>query len=246
MTDPKLTPRMQFVTIPTLGRPKLDIVVEDVLANRAVSNGLGGLFFATDTGLFYYDAGPPTGWVVIGPQIASNVVLKNVLLSSTAAISNTVAETAFSKTYAYNAGDLAVLGAVARWSMAGTYGRVGGAHCEIKMKFGTSAGATFADFKLQGNDAANQAWSACGAFAVVNPGGGGGTGQPVFSIGALDASPGYAATAGTQIIASTWGIDFTLSHSFVCTAQWSAASASNTIQIDSWMIEYLYPQSTTA
>jgi len=155
-----------------------------------------------------------------------------------AAIANTTSPTAFAHSYSIPAGAMDLKGALLRVHASGQYSTTGTPALTLKVKLGTLPIATFVC-------ATASAASGAGWFliseAVVETGGAGGdwnVGTAMASVAGGSGTPFTSSTLGTQ------AMDFTAAKTLTVEVTWGAASASNTIQMDSLTVEISFPSSS--
>jgi len=165
--------------------------------------------------------------------------LRYVAIASSAAIANSMAETAFDKTFSIPANSLAV-GDVLRVRASGAFGFTGTPAITLRLKLGSVALMTL-QRSLTG--AAGSVWM-IDAQAVVRSIGAGGTVMPGDGRSAFRQSAevtSYGFEAGIATVA----VDTTAALTAQITAQWSVSNVSNTINLHAMTLDILRPGSTS-
>lgn len=166
--------------------------------------------------------------------ITQNPLYFSSIISSNS-INTTTSETTFSVSYTIPANILSLAGTVVRVKGSGLYSTTGTPIITFRAKLG---GNTFADPVMgTGSSATNFAWSVsadCITRAV-------GVGTTTFPGANYAGTGGFGNGVGAG--GASFTIDTTTTLAVTLTVQWSAASASNTIMMDTFIVEILYPGS---
>jgi len=156
--------------------------------------------------------------------------------TSPAAIANTNAETAFNRHYLIPQNTLNFLGGVGRVKAAGRVSSTGTPTLTFQIKLG---GVPIGKFTFTvGNNVTNDAFSMETDFTVDALGAGALLVGP--SIGVMGGFSG-ASTIQANRVVGLQGITWTNDNDLTLTAQWSAASASNTVTLDGFTLDIEYP-----
>jgi hypothetical protein len=162
-----------------------------------------------------------------------------VLIGDSTAITNTVTETAFSKSYTLPAGKIDQAGAALRVTVGGKVSTTGNPDLTIRFRLGGTVftGVTVANL---GNPT-NAIWQASGIIVARTTGGS----AQVAGGGVYLNVPLVGNQAVVTYIAPT-SKDLGAAQTVDVTAQWSAAAAGNTVTMTSLEVEALYPADTIA
>jgi Pectate lyase superfamily protein len=167
----------------------------------------------------------------------ANLPLHFVSTSSSTAISNTATETSFSITYTLPADILTMVGTTLRIKAAGNYSTSGTPYLTLRAKIG---GQTIAEAIVPTANSANHYGWSLEADAVVRF-----TSSSSFN---LQRGYNYFSTGGGGTASSAlWGqasINTASTQLVEITATWSVSSSSNSITMDAFSIEVLYPGNT--
>ncbi len=162
--------------------------------------------------------------------IQRNMPLYYANTTSPAAISNTTSQVAFTRAYTVLANMLAIAGTTLRVRVAGRYSCVtGGSNFTIYVRIG---GATIGQVTITAtNGANNYSWCMETEMALVTPGAGG-SALRGYTLGAL----GFGNNNS-----GSFSVDTTIANAVTPYAQWSVASPGNSITLDTFSVEILYP-----
>ncbi len=152
------------------------------------------------------------------------------------AISNTVSETAFSKTYTILKYVLNVLGTQVRVKAAGRISSAGSPTMTFRVKIG---GVTIGTFTFAvGSGVTGDAFTIESSFTVAAIGTGAMLVGP--SIGVMGGFSGASTVQASRTVGFQ-GCTFTVDNILSLTGQWSVASTSNIVTLDSFTLDILYP-----
>lgn len=175
-------------------------------------------------------------------QLASRLLC--VGITSSAAIANTAAETAFNKEYVMAANTIDRVGSILVVRASGVFSNTGTPTLRIKIKL---AGVVFVDTEAQTtvSGASSYPWKIEGRLIARQLGSGSqckiASSHYMRGSGGI-ASPIYGQFGTTNLITA----DFTASCAVVFFAQWSAASASNTITMNGFSVSVEIPETTVS
>lgn len=171
--------------------------------------------------------------------IRGGVVLYSAA-SNPAAIANTATETAFARSFTLAANTLFTAGTILELEASGRFSTTGTPTLVFKFKIGTLIVATFSF--TTGAGVTNDAWSLKASVGVKTPGAGG-----ILLIGpSIGIIGGFSGTnvAAASSTVGAQGLDTNENKAVTLTAQWGAASASNTVTMDNFVVKVIYPGET--
>ncbi len=152
------------------------------------------------------------------------------------AIANTAAETAFSKTYTILKYVLNVLGTQVRVKAAGRISSAGSPTMTFRVKIG---GVTIGTFTFAvGSGVSGDAFTIDSSFTIAAINSGAMLVGP--SIGVMGGFSGASTVQASRTVGFQ-GIDCRIDNILSLTAQWGTASVSNTVTLDSFTLDILYP-----
>lgn len=227
--------------------------LENIFYNCALPQGVSG---ASGTGGNFFLPFPtsdgatiPTGANLIALAPNGNLTgtrtsgIHYSEIASATAIANTVAATAFNKTYTVPANSIDRAGTVLRIRASGIYSTTGTPTLTLFLRIATviiahSGGVTTPA------DATNKTWS-YSADIVARSVGVSGSMQRGFAFSVLDNTAGTALVSGNQQGSGTFTLDTTAAETVDVVAQWGTASTSNTVTLETLEVEVLYPSATS-
>ena len=158
--------------------------------------------------------------------------LRLALLTPSAAIANTAAETAFNKVYTIPANTLWAGGSVVRVRAAGRYSTTGTPNLTLKIRLGGNIISGV--LSLTANNASSYGWSA-EADAIVLTSGAGGTARGGFAVTNVLGVASYG-----PVYSVSFALNTTIARDVDITAQWGAADPANTITLETMTVEILH------
>lgn len=166
-------------------------------------------------------------------------------------IASTTTQTAFAKTYEIPADQIDYLGTQVRVKASGRYSTTGTPALTFRVKLGAITYATYAF--TGGSSVTNDTFSIDSSISIMQTGAAACPGPPPqSSCGLALVGPGvgyvggFSGDIGARASSTTGyqGINTTIDQTVTLTAQWGAASASNTVTLDTFTVELLYPGAT--
>lgn len=237
------------LTSPTTGFPGANIFFQSPVGTITASAGFD--LTTTNTNLFFplsntdvpqdprtlirFAAGTTFDGQWFG--VHRNMPLHYATSTSSAAIANTTAETAFTRSYTIPAYTMSFVGAAVRVKAAGRVSSTGTPALTFKVKLGSVPVGTFAF--VVGSGVTNDAWTIDSEF-TVNTAGTGGALLVGPSIGVMGGFSGASTIAASSTVGAQ-GVNFATTEALTVTATWSAASASNTATLDALTLDVLFP-----
>jgi hypothetical protein len=152
-------------------------------------------------------------------------------ITTSSSISNTISETAFSKTFSLPANTLNVAGTMMRVRANGTYNTTGSPTITIKIRIGGVFFCTLTP--TLASNTVTATWAVEGTLIARSPG----------TSGTLQQGMGFGYANGitNSFVNGTITVNTTTAQTIDLTATWSAASSSNSLTLDALTIEVLYP-----
>ena len=165
-------------------------------------------------------------------------VLKHSIIASSAAIANSAAETAFDQTLSLGANDLNQVGALLRIRASGIYSVTGTPTITLKFRIdGTGVdGEVLAELQLTAPSGVSNFGWALESSSIVRALGTAITLKNGFAIGGLNGVDARTAVKTTAV-----SIDSQAPHTIYGTVQFGAADPANTITLETFTAEVLYP-----